>query len=156
MGDKFLEGLFVGGAAWELIKQIFALVRGRLEAKAESQRKFAQDDLKNLGDAISPIFVLAIKYYGSPSDDGVFEAKQLAIDLKSFAVKWKIINESLRSYGKGAMPEHLLISFRKAATFKLSERRAAGLPLDSGLVYDLQKSTESLSIAIAKARYDLA
>ena len=80
----------------------------------------------------------------------------MAIDLKSFAVKWKTINQSLRSYGKGAMPEHLLISFRKAATFNLSEMRVTGLPLDSGLVYDLQKSTENLSIAIATARYDLA
>lgn len=156
MAATFLEGFFFGGAAWEAAKQVFAMVRGRIEAKAANQRKFAQDDLKNLGDAISPIFALAIKYYGSPSNDGVAEAKQLAIDLKSFAVKWKTINQSLRSYGKGAMPEHLLISFRKAATFNLSEMRVTGLPLDSGLVYDLQKSTENLSIAIATARYDLA
>ena len=67
MAATFLEGFFFGGAAWEAAKQVFAMVRGRIEAKAANQRKFAQDDLKNLGDAISPIFALQLNIMDRPA-----------------------------------------------------------------------------------------
>jgi len=156
MEFTFLEGYLGGAASVGAVKVVLTQIQKRLEDRIAGQRKLAQEELKALGDLISPIFSLAIKYYASPTDEVIKEEKQLAVDVRNFAMKWNAVNATLKSYGKGSLPDHLLISFRKSATSEHGVRRDKGLPLDTGLVFALQRSSENITVAISAARYELA
>jgi len=159
--DAFTSGnaivAAVGGAGWELIRQLGAKVIKRTGDKVDLKRKLVRDDLIAAGDCVGKCLDAAIDYHtGKHSPERKAElGGQVRHHVQTLAHMIRQTNLGLKALNEPELGNWGLIAFRQSVTMQLDRRNAVPVLADSSEIIAMYRDGHRLQGTFASLKYQL-